>query len=428
MMAGGKPLLFLCAALFLFFSVSQTFSIAARQKDFSFSSQDGRLSVFCPDVAEAETWFRQIESKSRRFDSLMPDGDKWKSPIHFHVQSKLGNTTPSLRSSAVIKQGRLVFHLWITRPSELHRANIEAAIAEQFCYEFATRRLSHPEPDGILPKIPFWIVDGMGSLIEPWDQRNWGRVVQGISRRKKAPTLAAMESWKNPSNDDLERILQQSFSFWLVRELVFAPEDKRRLADWLANITAQKEEEPIFWGEDPAISEKWWCSTLEKSTRGTVSEQFLTLESSHAELVRLLPTPMKDMRTGAVRLLMPRQIFSGRPDSQFFSQLSEKQRLLLQLAQRCDPVYQPVVEAYLEAFTCLLLRKDAAFADKIQRAELLTKETHAFRAELGEYMDWFEVARSNARPESDFAAYFQHRSRMERKDADASELALFRGD
>lgn len=350
------------------------------------------------------------------FDDLFPRKRAEKGQLRIVVRrGDQGATDSEYRREVRMGRKGLIFMLYTSAPPPIEPSELILAVSELLLYDYCTSGIDPSKLRGDLPRIPFWIIDGVAQVLTPAEHReDLKGVVYAMQKRGRVPSIAAIQKATGPSDSGIERIYQRAFHYWLVQELTRAPEYHKALLSWLSELWVMQEENPVLW-PDPRTVQHWWAETVRRST-SVPKESNWDLAETKTILDKALPSELNDVEGNRKKFAFD-EVTAARRDAVFFLEMRRKEDVLTTLAQRGDILFRPVVAAYMGAVHALLQRlPDEEFKERerLAAAERLRLET--IRNEVTDYMNWFEVTRMNADPRRDFARYFEAWQRLEKID------------
>lgn len=380
------------------------------------TSTDERLAVSSPMPMLSRTLMSLLTGMVGSFDSLFPRERAEKGQLHLVVRRGESGSTIS-EYSREVKLGRkgLAFVLYTSAPPPIEPSELILAVAELLLYDYCTSGIDPAKLRGDLPRIPFWIVDGVAQVLTPAEYRDDLRaVVYAMQKRGRVPSIESIQAATGPSESGLERIYQRAFNYWLIQELMRSQDYRKALLSWLGEFWCMEEERPVLW-PDPRTVQEWWVETVKRCT-AVPKESSWDLAKTKAMLDDALPTELNDSE-GKRRQFGFDEAYKARRDALFFLEMRRKEELLTTLVQRGDILFRPVPLAYLGAVHALLDRlPDDEFKRRERLAAAERSHQDTVRNEVADYLNWFAVTRMNADPQRDFARFFATWRRLERVD------------
>ncbi|MCC6354803.1 MAG: hypothetical protein IT577_13015 [Verrucomicrobiae bacterium] len=380
------------------------------------SSSDGRLAVSTPSSRLSRSLISLLGGLAVSFDDLFPRERAHKGQLRVVVgRGEPGAVIGEYRRDVRLGTKGLSFTLYTAVPPALEPSEFILAMAELMLYDYCTSGIDPEKLRGELPRVPFWIIDGVAQVLTPAEFReDLKGVVYAMRQRGRVPSIDSIQSARGPSESRLERIYQSAFNYWLIQELTRSQEYRKALLSWLGELWCMEEENPVLWADARTV-QRWWAETVARST-AVPKEANWNLEESKAILAGALPSELNDPK-GKRRRFEFGEVVGAARDALFFLEMRRKEETLMALVQRGDILFRPVSLAYLGAVRALLEKlPDAEFARRAGVAAAERARLEATRNEVGGYLDWFEVARMNVDPQRDFARFFATWRRLERID------------
>lgn len=380
----------------------------------SITSSDNRVSVATPTGGLSRTLISQLETMVAAFDTLFPGEGKPHGRLRVVVRRDAVGAGGYTRQVRLGEKG-FVFTLYATIPPALEPRDFIVAATELLLYDFCTMGVDPNAMGQDLPRIPFWLIDGVAQTLMPSEYRgDLKGVVFAMARRQRVPSIATIQSWKTPSDSSLERIHQRAFNYWLFQELVRSKDYQQALLSWLRGLCRIEESDPVLWADTRTV-DGWWSETVARSTSVARGANW-SIEETRDLLAKALPSELNDPKDRKRRFEFP-ELGQAKPDALFFIEMKKKEEVLMTLAQRGDILYRTVPAAYLVAVQALLDRLPAAeFRQRAARAAAEEARLEKTRDDVRDYLNWFEVERMPGDPERDFGGFFSTSRRLERLD------------
>lgn len=380
------------------------------------SSNDGRLVVSSPSSMLSRTLMSLLAGLAGSFDDLFPRERAEKGQLRVVVsRGENGSAISEYRREVRFGRKGLSFTVYTSAPPPIEPSELILAVAELLLYDYCTSGIDPEKLPAELPRVPFWIIDGVAQILTPAEYReDLKGVVYAMRARGRVPSIDSIQAVRGPSESRMERIYQGAFNYWLVQELVRSPEYRKALLSWLGEFWCMEEEDPVLW-QDSRTVQRWWVETVARGT-AVPKESNWGLEETRAILVKTLRSELNDGK-GARRSFEFPEVTRAERDAVFFLEMRRKEEVLTALVQRGDILFRPVPLAYLMAVRALLEKlPDDEFRRRERFAAGENARLDAMRNEVGDYLNWFEVTRMNADPQRRFARFFAAWRRLERVD------------
>lgn len=350
------------------------------------------------------------------FDSLFPRQRSEKGQLRLIVRrGEPGSTDSEYRREVKLGRKGLMFVLYASAPPPIEPSELILAATELLLYDYCTSGIDPSKLQGDLPRVPFWIIDGVAQILTPAEYReDLKGVVYAMQKRGRVPSIASIQATKGPSGSGLERIYQRAFHYWLMQELTRSPEYHKALLSWLAELWCMRDENPVLW-PDPRTVQRWWTETVNRST-AVPKDANWDLADTKALLDKTLPSELNDAAGQKKEFSFP-DVTAARRDAVFFLEMRRKEDVLITLAQRGDILFRSVAAAYLAAVHALIERMpDEEFTKRERVAAAERARFDAIKNEVSDYLNWFAVTRMNADAKRDFARFFDTWQRLEKVD------------
>ena len=262
---------------------------------------------------------------------------------------------------------------------------------------------------------PLWLIEGLAASI-----RGRFDFLLAITRRSVAagrPQEAAdVMDVKVLPGDIADQQLFQANAWMLTEALLARPDGPRKLRSFLAELGAQKVASNAFWtiyhqdfAERMAL-EKWWSIEQARRTAATVAQN-LSTEDTVRQLSAILVTK-----------LGPTRGHRGKPEEteasldklwQYTDEMWLKDVLKFKidrlgtLRSQAHPLYQPVLDEYIDAVTWLLRGSIVRFRRNLRNAGVLQAAAEERSRAITTYLDEAERVHEPDELSKVFDGYFQ---------------------
>ena len=369
------------------------------------------------------------EHVKREWLRRMNVADNWRDPILLVVRLREPAQTnaPSISMVVFHTDTHLKYQIHCLVPPRLDEGNLLTMIVEALCSEWANRDQGTVRGEAYaVPLMPAWLVQGMAASIQ-------GRYefLRSITQRSvvagRPPQAGDLLGVNVLPADPMERQLFQAHAWTLTESLLALPDGGRKLRNYLSQLGAQKVASNAFWavyGEDfprETALEKWWSLQLVRHASTTLAQNLSTDETAR-QLDAILLTRLGP--TGG-RRGMPDQIdvvigklwhYADAPWLQ--DMLKFKIDQLGALRSQAHPLYQPVLDKYIEALTWLHRGSATRFRHGLNGAELARAGAEKQSRGIAAYMDQAERIYAPEELSNVFTGYFQTLDQLQKLDAE----------
>jgi len=399
-------------------ATNEVISTLSASRQFAAYANDQMLpSALCVYAEHVKReWLRRIEV-----------ADNWRDPILFVVRPREPAQTnaPVISMVAFQTDTHLKYQIHCLTPPRIDEEKLLTMIVEALCSEWANRGQATVRGEPYtLPLIPAWLVQGLAASIQ-------GRYefLRSITQRSVAagrPQLARdLLSAKTLPADPMERQLFQADAWIFTESLLALPDGAGKLRNYLSVLGAQKVASNAFWtvyrGDFPqeTMLEKWWSLELVRRVSTSLAQN-LSADETSRQLDAILLTKLS---RAAGR--------NGRPDETDVTignlwQYTEAPWLrdvlklkigrLGALRSQSHPLYQPVLDKYLEAVTWLYRGTAPRFRHGLKVAERARAAAEKRSREIAAYMDQAERIYAPEELSRAFTGYFETLDELQRLD------------
>jgi hypothetical protein len=367
------------------------------------------------------------EHVKREWRRRMGVADNWRDPILLVVRPGEPAQTNTTAISMVVFQTdtHLKYQIHCVAPPRIDEENLLTMIVEALCSEWASRGQATVRGEAYtVPPMPAWLVQGMASSIQ-------GRydVLRSITQRSVAagrPQQAGdLLGAKTLPDDPMERQLFQADAWIFTESLLALPDGTRKLRNYLSILGAQKVATNAFWtvyrGDFPQETalERWWSLELVRRSSAAPAQN-LSADETSRQLDAILLTKVSP--TGG-RKGMPDQTDVTIGDLRQYAEapwlkdaLKFKIDRLGTLRSQAHPLYQPVLDKYLDAVTWLYRGNTIRFRRGLNRAELARAAAEKQSRGITAYMDQAERIYTPEQLSQVFSGYFQTLDQLQKLD------------
>jgi hypothetical protein len=357
------------------------------------------------------------ERVKQQWLSLLDTPDDWRDPIILLVRQRAPSEQPlpALRVETFQNEIHLKYQITCLLPPALDESALTAALAQTLCAEWANRRQPtlSTQPYVMAP-LPPWLVQGLAQAIggrTEWLLETARRSVDAGRPQTAADLLATARLPSDPA----EQQLFQANAWLLTEGLLSLPDGARKMRRYLTELGTTKSATNAFakvYGTDfpnDITREKWW-SVEQVSRASAFVAQDLSPEETVHRLDAVLPTALMAVAgnqvKGAPWTVSLDDLWRYYEQPWMQQLLEEKLNRLQALRSEAHPLYQPVVEDYVEAVELLM-------GEKLNRFKRATAAANCARAaadqrtrQVADYLDQMERVYAPGDVTHSFADYF----------------------
>ncbi len=358
------------------------------------------------------------ERVKREWLRLWDTSDRWRDPILIVVRPREPSQTnaPAISLDVFQTDKHLKYQIYCVVPPPLDDAELLTSMVEALCAEWANR--DQPMVRGrayAAPLMPLWLVQGVAASIQ-----GRGDLLLAIARRSVAagrPQSAAdlLNARLLPS-DPAERALFQANAWIFTESLLALPDGAQKLRRFLTEAGAQKVVSNAFWavyrGEFPrdAALEKWWSLQQAGRTSAVVAENLTAQETAQRLddilLTRLDPTRGRRGMPGEKEMTVD-QLWRYADESWLKHVLELKIDRLGALRSQAHPLYQAVIDDYIDAVGWLARQSTVRFRRGVRKAEAARLAAEKQSRAIAAYLDQAERVYAPGEFSRSFAGYFR---------------------
>lgn len=355
--------------------------------------------------------------------------DNWRDPIILLVRAREESHPDAMPISMVVFQTDTHFKYQIQCfvPPRIDEAKLRATIIEALCFEWANRHQTTVRNKAYtMSPVPVWLVQGMAASMQG-RQETLLAIAQRSVAAGRPPRAADLLDAKSLPVDPLERQLFQASAWMLMESLLELPEGARKLRDFLSELGVEKNANSAFWMAYHAdfpqgtTLEKWWSLGLIRHTAVTSAEN-LAVENTAGQLDAILVTKLSS--SGAHEGTLDETDVTIEKLSQYADAPWLKDVLKLKIDQlgalrgRAHPLYQPVLDKYIEAVIWLHRGSATRFRRAVNGAETARAAAEERSRRVAAYMDQAESVNAPEELAKVFTGYFQTLDQFQKLDTD----------
>jgi hypothetical protein len=369
------------------------------------------------------------ERIKREWLRRMNANDNWRDPILLvvHARETAQENAPPISMIMFQTDEHLKYQIYCLVPPRIDEAELLSAIVEVLCSEWANReQVTVRGKAYTAPVMPAWLVQGLGASIQ-------GRyefllsIVQRSVAAGRPPQATDLLGVKALPVDTMERQLFQANAWIFTESLLALPDGSRKFRRFLSELGGQKVASNAFWAvyqqnfpQETAL-EKWW--SLEQARRTSVTlAQNLSVDETVRQLDSILPTTLGPASgRGGIpdEMEVPIDKLWQYADAPWLKDvLKLKIDRLGALRSQAHPLYQSVLDKYIEAVTWLYRGSATRFRFGLNRANVARTAAEKQSTRIAAYMDQAERSYAPGELSKVFTGYFQTLDRFQKLDDD----------
>lgn len=358
------------------------------------------------------------EHIKREWLRRMNANDHWRDPILLvvHARETAQGSAPAVSVVMFQTDEHLKYQIYCLVPPRIDEAELLSAIVEALCSEWANReQVTVRGKAYTAPVMPAWLVQGLGASIQGHYEFLLS-IVQRSVAAGRPPQAADLLGAKALPADTMEQQLFQANAWMFTESLLALPDGSRKLRRFLSELGGQKVASNAFWTvyqqdfhRETAL-EKWW--SLEQARRTSVTlAQNLTVDETVRQLDSILPTTLGSA-TGRGGIPDERQVPIDKlwqyADAPWLKDvLRLKIDRLGALRSQAHPLYQSVLDKYIEAVSWLHRGSATRFRYRLNRANMARAVAEKQSTRIAAYMDQAERIYAPEELSKVFTGYFQ---------------------
>jgi hypothetical protein len=337
--------------------------------------------------------------------NLLGTSDHWHDEIAIVIRERTPRTANRPAAAIGVVRFGQTLHYEIDGyiPPPLDEQTLGEGIVEALCLEFANRE--HPDTGAIPwknPAIPPWLTQGLTEAIH-------GRVEWLVSVARRAAASARPPSARDILNvpslpaSVVDRELFSANAWLLTEGLLRLPNGQRKLQQFLASLQRAPNATAVFHDvydgdfADAVALEKWWALEQARLASVVIAQNWTTRDT-----VRRLDELL--VFDNGVHF---DQLLKHSEEAWLQQALPERIQALQILLNRAQPIFRPVLEAYVEAGQWLAEGKLSRYHRTVERAETLRVETEKQMQSIDNVLDQAEEKYAGDISTNAFRGYFQ---------------------
>ena len=330
---------------------------------------------------------------------LLQEKDAWVTPIVVHArypQANLPELPPAQLNFSQTGSG-LKLQLDLSISADITAPAVERELLRSIYLEMMYRQHPDVEAGTAFVQPPDWLLEGTLALADQGDLSSLSACLRTATPGSFI-SLGEFLQLRPSLLDSPSRNIYRAYATALVAMLVAAPEDRMRLARFVAHLPqssndffADLQAHFPMLGDNPEAADKRW----RKAVAEFLSARFQILNCAETErqLARILRLTVWAGGQPVTEYSLeefPR--FIKLPKSPEI--LKGLTRDLLTLAANANPLYGPVIFEYQKIVAQLTRRKTWHAAQRLAAARAMREEISRTMEDIEDYMNWFEATQA----------------------------------
>ena len=360
-------------------------------------SSSRQFVVYGDDVRLRGAICDLAEQTKRDLLRLLEQRDGWATPIVVHAQYPQANLPETPRSALNFSQTGfgLKLQLDLTIAPNLGRPEIQRELLRAILLEIIYRGESGVPAGTAYVSPPDWLLDGI--LAGQSGRASLGAVLASpvITQR-----IVLLEEFLRQRPELLEaagRSLYRAYSFALLDLLLHAPDGRRRLVRFIADLP-KATNEPIgdLSRHFPELAQeqgKAWSAHVTELSRDQ-PDQLLSAADTERALEELLL--LKIQEAGLEKNYRLEEFSKCLQNPHAKPAFAVLTRDLVALATRANPIYRRILADYAQITAQLARGKTKGIAARLGRTGASRRSVAARVQAIDDYMNWYEATKSRA--------------------------------
>lgn len=354
---------------------------------------------------------------AKELNRLLKEQDQYEGerPIYIRMYEK-GDSPNNLGARSVITpfgEDDLVLELWVDTRTEIDRAQLRQGIVEILLYRRGLESVKTLN-ESQAARVPVWLSAGLIEAID-WRRDGTKRVV--YEHLLARPDAFPLEKLFSTTAESLSRFdaADQSFFHAASCSMVLA---LLRQENGEEAMQALMHEIVLFEGEVEQLLRKHFPTTGIGANAMQKTWSLQLAEMTAAKLIETLSLEETDKRLSALLFLL---VADENGDSQLIPlseyKLLEQKELgarilatenlrgeLVQLSNRCHPLYRPLLMDYAECSADLTAGKFTGIEERLSELENARQIFLEHDLRCRDYLDWYQISRAYE-VKGDFSGY-----------------------
>jgi len=423
----GRRLAAVIVALTQFGGVPTTRAATATNALVTVFSTSRQFAASATDQILPPVLCAYCERVKREWLQRLDMADNWRDGIFLVVQTRgaAQQNAPAISPVVFQTDEHLRYQIYCLIPARIDEGKLLAAILETLCSEWANREQAIVPGTQYVPAvIPPWLVYGLAGSIQGHHEFLLSVVQHSAAAGRPEPAMQVLDL-KAPPADPMEQQLFQANAWILTEELLALPDGPRKLRNFLTELGTQKVASNAFWmvyrpdfPQETAL-EKWW--SLEQARyMSTTLAQNLSADETTQELDAVLGTKLGP-RAGQRSTTDETEVAIGQlwryADAPWLKDvLKLKIDRLGALRSHAHPIFQPVVDRYIEAIVWLYRGSVLRFRRGVEGADVARAAAEKESRRITAYLDQAERIHSPEEMSKTFTGYFQTLDQFQKMD------------
>lgn len=366
-------------------------------------SQSGQFIVFSKESAPRMEVARNLEDLKTGFNGMFRIPDTWKMPILVNLEAE---RPPRQRNPDAFSIGffesegdALRIQVDVFDPAFVATPQFSLEIIRAMLLEIAYRET--PIKAGKAFQLPpDWIVEAAIGRLNLKSKAVKPAVYSSLLASESPPELRDFLRLRPSSLDSTSRILYRAQAIALFDALMQLPDGATGLQNYIrktrrnpATIEEIISVFPSLAEDKSAIGRRWLLSIAKASS--TNRSDLLTSRETGKELYRILeikalPDPKNPEVAAMSGPYALESIARSRNGRFILNQLNEE---LLRLSLRAHPMFQPLVQDYMQIVRDLIAKPKRRVDKRVASAEEIRASLRSHNSEVESFIDWVETTK-----------------------------------
>lgn len=372
-------------------------------------STSRQFIVYGTDLAMRGAICDFAERTKRELLTLLDQTDDWKIAIVINAQYPQTNLPefPQLNVDVGQTGFGLRLQLDLVVKPQPSRPEIRREVLRALLIEMMYRTQPDLPAGAVYTSPPDWLLDGIPSGQSDLSR---DRVATLLALPVTANNIIGLETFLMQRAELLDaagRTLYRAYSFALVDLLCHAPDGRRRLARYIADLPAASNDPmAVLQNHFPGLLEtadKVWAKQI---ARLSTAQPYQLLGSAETQRLLKEKLRLKVSERGVERNYDLEEFAAFAKSASAKNALGLLTHDLAELAPRANPLYAPIVAEYAEIAARLARGKTGGIVRRLERLRSVRDNVTAQMRHIDDYLNWFE-ATGLARPSGEFADYMR---------------------
>ena len=341
------------------------------------------------------------EQVKREWLARMDVTDVWRDPILLVMRPRAAAQTnmPAIWMAVFQTDEHLKYQIHCLIPPRIDETELLTMIVDALCSEWANRaQITVSGNPRTVPAMPPWLVQGLAASIQGRYEFLLSIAQRSVEAGRPQQAADLLDTSVLPF-DPMDRELFRADAWIFTESLLALPDGPRKLRRFLTTLGEQKVASNAFWRvyqqdfPEPITLDKWW--SLEQARRVSVSlAQDLSVQETTRRLDSILLTRLdcateRGGKTDELKVAI-NNLWRYADAPWLKDVVKLKIDRLGTLRSQAHPLYQPVVDKYIDAATWLYRGSAVRFRRGVDNAEAAQAAVEKQSARIAAYMDQAE--------------------------------------